>query len=270
MQFGPSYIDTVPMRTYPVWQLVQRSMPLISQYSGKSQIPSRPCRLPAYSCPVVRCRPGVPVQMRGCVKVDWQLQIAVSTPEIIRAQNIDIDDGAGVLWSSDPGDTLELSALGVLAWEGREDKPSGDRYEWTGFNLLCNAAPTPFSLGGERFYSIDSFYEALKLPEGTPERAACATAPMIEAKRLARRNVGGEFTYRGTIVSVGSADHAGLLAAAICAKLEQNRAVQSALLETGTARLTFPLTFNSQPGPLARVTPLTLMIERWKQRRRPR
>jgi hypothetical protein len=203
--------------------------------------------------------------MRGCVRVDWQLQIAISTPEIIRAQSIDIDDGLGVLWSGNE-DALELSALGVIAWESREDKLSKGRDEWAGFNLLCNAAPTPFLLGGERFYSIDSFYEALKLSEGTSERAACAMAPMIEAKRLARRNVGGEFTYRGTIISVGSPEHAGLLAAAICAKIEQNRAVQIALLETRMARLMFPLTFSSQPGPLARVTPLTLMIERWKQR----
>ena len=203
--------------------------------------------------------------MRGCVKVDWQLQGAISTPEIIRAQNVDIDDGAGVLWSSNPEDTLELSALAVIAWEAREDKSSGGRYAWGGFYLLCNAAPTPFLLGGERFNSIDSFYEALKLPEGTSERAACAIAPMIDAKRLARRVVAAEFMYRGKATTVGSPEHAGLLAAAICAKIEQNRAVQIALLETGNARLTFPLTFSSQPGLLARVTPLTLMIERWRQ-----
>ena len=199
------------------------------------------------------------------MKVDWQRQIAISTPEIIRAQEIGVDDGAGVLWSSDPGNTVELSALGVIAWEGRDDKPSGSDYEWGGVNLLCNAAPTAFVLGRERFNSIDSFYEALKLPEGTPERAACASAPMIEAKRLARRRAAGEFIYQGQVISVGSPDHAALLAGAICAKVEQNRAVQIALLETGTARLTFPLTFNSHPGPLARVTPLALMIERWKR-----
>lgn len=204
------------------------------------------------------------------MKVDWQLQVAIPTAEIIRTQNIDVDDGAGVLWSDNPEDTLELSALGVIAWEGREDKPSGDRYEWVGFNLLCNAAPTAFVLEGEPFYSIDSFYEALKLPEGTSEREACAMAPVIEAKRLARRRVGDEFTYRGTTIRVGSAEHAGLLAAAVCAKIQQNQAVQIALLQTGTARLTFPLTYSSQPGPLARVTPLTLMIERWKQRQRKR
>lgn len=199
------------------------------------------------------------------MKVDWESQIAISTPEIIRAQEIGIDDGAGVLWSSDPVETLELSALGVIAWEGRDDFPSGGRDDWGGFNLLCNAAPTPFVLGSERFYSIDSFYETLKLPEGTPERAECAMAPMIVAKRLAHRSVAGEFMYQGDAISVGSPNHSGLLAAAVCAKIEQNRAVQIALLETGTARLIFPLTFSKHPGPLARVTPLTLMIERWKR-----
>ena len=91
---------------------------------------------------------------------------------------------------------------------------------------------------------------------------------MLEVKLLARRSVGGEFTHRGKTIAVGSPEHAGVLAAAICAKVEQNPAVRIALLETRTARLTFPLTFSSRPGPLARVTPLTLMIGRWKRQRK--
>jgi hypothetical protein len=154
----------------------------------------------------------------------------------------------------------------VLAWEGREDKPSGSLYEWTAFNLLCNAAPTPFLLNGERFYSVDSFHEALKLPERTPERAACAMAPFLEARRLTRKIHSEAFTYRGQTIAVGSAEHEGLLATAVSAKVAQNPNVQIALRETGTARLVFPLSYSDRPGPLARVTPLTLMIERWKQR----
>lgn len=65
-----------------------------------------------------------------------------------------------------------------------------------------------------------------------------------------------------------SAEHEGLLAGAISEKVAQNSAVQIALQETGTARLIFPLTFSRELGCLARVTPLALMIERWK--RRPR
>ena len=199
------------------------------------------------------------------MKRDWQLQLALPTPEIIRAQTIGVDDGAGMLWSSNPKEILELSALGVIAWEGREGQPSGPRYEWVGFNLLCNAAPTPFILDGESFYSIDSFHEALKIPEGTSERATCAMSPLREAQHLARRYRAAEFSYRGQRVLVRSAEHEGLLAAAISAKVEQNPDVQIALRETGAARLVFPLAFSSEPGALARATPLALMIERWKR-----
>lgn len=201
------------------------------------------------------------------MNIDWQSLLAMPSPEIIRQRKILDHQGAGVLWSDNPEEIRELSAIGVIAWEGHghERKPSGPQYEWRGFNLLCNAAPTPFSLDGESVYSVDSFYEALKLPEGTPERATCAMAPLFEARRLARRVRNKAFTYRGKPISVGSAEHEGLLAAAVSAKVRQNPDVQMALRETATARLIFPLTFADQPGALARVTPVTLMIERWKQ-----
>jgi len=196
--------------------------------------------------------------------IDWQNLIAVPTPEIIRARLIDAV-GEGILWRSDGTDSLELSALGALAWEGREDRPPGPLYEWTGFNLLCNAAPTRFVLSGEHYYSIDSFHEALKIPEGAPERATCAMSPASLAKRMARRHRALEFSYQGTRIAVGSADHEALLAAAITAKVDQHRDVQLALSQTGFTRLLFPLTFSAEPGVLARVTPLTLMLERCKR-----
>ena len=198
--------------------------------------------------------------------MDERTLLASPAHEIVRERRILVDDGAGVLWSVGPEDVRELSALGVLAWEGREGKPSGSLHEWTAFNLLCNAAPTPFLLNGERFYSVDSFHEALKLPERSPERAACAMAPFLEARRLTRKIHGEAFTYRGQTIAVGSAEHESLLAAAVSAKVAQNPDVQIALRETGTARLVFPLSYSDHPGALARVTPLTLMIERWKQR----
>jgi hypothetical protein len=193
--------------------------------------------------------------------VDWQSLLTVPTPEILRGQKLAGGAGAGVLWSTDVDRNLELSALGSIA--------SGSRYEWVGFSLLCSAAPTPFVLHGESFYSIDSFHEALKIPEGTSERATCAMSPLHEAKRAARRHHAADFSYRGERVAVRSPEHESLLAAAICAKIDQHPSVQKALKDTGSARLVFPLTFAGAPGPLARATPLTLMIERWK-RFRPR
>src|SRR5687768_2597348 len=112
--------------------------------------------------------------------VDWRSLRGAPTPRVVRELNARGEDGSGILWSDAPGDACELSALGAIAWGGHERKPAGSRYEWVGFNLLCNAAPTPFVLDGERFHSIDSFYAALKLPEGTPERTSCAAAPLLE------------------------------------------------------------------------------------------
>ena len=197
--------------------------------------------------------------------IDWRRLFHIPTREIIREQTIPGNLGAGILWSIDPCEIREMSALGALAWEGREEKPSGPRYEWVGFDLLCNAAPTPFVLNGENFDSIDSFYQAIKIPEGTSERATCAISSLHEAQRLARRHHAVDFSYRGEHIAVGSAEHESIVAAAICAKLDQHHEVQIALCETGSARLVFPLAFSNEPGALARVTPLTLMIERWKR-----
>jgi hypothetical protein len=173
--------------------------------------------------------------------------------------------GAGVLWSDDPAEVCELSAYGALAWEGREGRPGGSAYEWVGFNLLCNAAPTPFVLDGQRFASVDSFYEALKFADGSKVRAECGGATALEARRIARRLRDAAFVYRGRRIQVDSSEHASVLAEAITAKIAQNPDVQSALDETGHARLSFPMTFSPHPGVLARITPLVLMIERWKR-----
>ena len=197
--------------------------------------------------------------------IDWRSLLGTPTPEIVRSGTIALDSGAGTLWSGGAGESRELSALGALAWEGREGKPTGPRYAWIGFNLLCNAAPAPFVLNGEKFRSIDNFYEALKIPEGTAERDTCARSSFHDARRIAHRYRAAEFSYRGARIAVGSAAHEAVLAAAIGAKVDQHPEVQDALRETGSARLVFPSSASAEAGPLARVTPLTLMIERWKR-----
>jgi hypothetical protein len=93
------------------------------------------------------------------------------TSEIFVQRLIPDAAGAGVLWSNSPHEHRELSAYGVLAWEGRAGQPEEPHYEWIGVNLLCNAAPTPFVLNGERFSTVDSFHEALKFPERSPAAA---------------------------------------------------------------------------------------------------
>jgi hypothetical protein len=194
--------------------------------------------------------------------VDWQAVRRLPTAEIVRDRLIPVDAGAGVLWALEAG-VHPLSAIEVLSWDGRSDKPAGPRFEWAGANLLCNAAPTPFEIDGERVASIESLQESLKLPEGR-ERASCRLATAADARDLTRRRRSMTFEYRGQTFAVDSAEHEGTIAEAVAAKVAQRPDVLAALLATGDARLAFPLTYAREPGVLARVTPLALMIERWK------
>jgi predicted NAD-dependent protein-ADP-ribosyltransferase YbiA (DUF1768 family) len=194
--------------------------------------------------------------------VDWRAVRRVPTAEIVRERLIPNDAANGVLWTAEAGVHL-LSAMGALAWDGRSDKPNGPDYEWAGANLLCNGAPTSFEIDGHRVASVESFQKSLKFPEGC-ERAACRVASAADARDLTRHRRSTTFEYRGRIIAVDSAEHEGIIAEAIAAKVSQRPEVLNALLATGDARLAFPLTYAGEPGVLARVTPLALMIERWK------
>jgi predicted NAD-dependent protein-ADP-ribosyltransferase YbiA (DUF1768 family) len=194
--------------------------------------------------------------------VDWQAVRHLPTAEIVRDWIISVEAAAGVLWRGEAGVHL-LSAKEVLAWDGRSDRPKGPRFEWVGVNLLCNAAPTPFEIDGEPVASVESFHKSLKLPDGW-ERAACRLAPAADARDLTRHRRSTTFDCRGRTIVVGSAEHDGIIAEAVAAKVNQRPEVLAALLATGDARLAFPSTSSPTPGVLARVTPLALMIERWK------
>lgn len=52
--------------------------------------------------------------------IDWQSLLVTSTAAIVRTRRIPDDTGTGVLWSVNPQEVLKLSALEVMAWEGRE------------------------------------------------------------------------------------------------------------------------------------------------------
>jgi|SRR5882724_2249026 len=197
------------------------------------------------------------------MKRELQQILDLPTPELIARGDVLEADWSGILWSGSPDDVINLSALAAIAWEGAGGVQPVER-QWSGLNLLCNAAPTPFRLDITHFASVDSFYEAMKVPEGN-ERIHCAAAPAAEAKRLARHRASTAFSYRGQTIEVNSGAHQQLVAEAIVAKVHQNPLVERALIDTGRARLQFPLTFTGYPNVLGLVTPFVLMAERWKR-----
>ena len=122
--------------------------------------------------------------------------------------------------------------------------------------LLSNFAPTPFTFRGQRYASVEGFWQMMKYPEGADDRRAqfggnswkytrkeVAAMTAFEAKAagdLGSKNMnrmgidwvsfeGEHFPYR----PAEPGRHHDLIVAAMRAKLEQNPEVQRVLLATG-------------------------------------
>lgn len=126
--------------------------------------------------------------------------------------------------------------------------------------LLSNFAATPFELDGQRYASLEGFWQMMMYPEGpddpravypglewTHTRAEVAAMTAFEAKKagdLAWANMKrmgiNWVTYRGLKMDYYVADkgpHYGLIVRGMRAKLEQNPEVKRVLLATGDLKL---------------------------------
>lgn len=118
--------------------------------------------------------------------------------------------------------------------------------------LLSNFAPTPFQLWGERFGSVEGFWQGLKYPEGSAEQTRVFGLFAYEAKKAGRKapaKPGDVFTWRGRAYRVGSPEHWDLMRQALRAKFEQNAEARRALLATAGLRLTHVLPRDSKTIP---------------------
>ncbi|HRC56320.1 MAG TPA: hypothetical protein PKU97_10375 [Kofleriaceae bacterium] len=159
-----------------------------------------------------------------------------------------------------------VSSASALFEYGRQMIADGKIVHLSFDGPLISGASTPISLDGVRYASLESLYHCLKLPEGSAERAACAAATAWEARRLTRRLHTASFGYQGKELTVGSAEHAALIARAVAAKVEQHVEVQDALHATGRALLIIRASHRGVPlNVLGRVNPLALMLERWRR-----
>ncbi len=110
---------------------------------------------------------------------------------------------------------------------------------------LSTFAHTPFELrcGSSvvRCESIEGFWQGLKWPEGSAERARAFGLWGIDAKLAGANAPDGDVDFCGRRVARGGPEHHVLAELATRAKLEQNRDVQAALLATAGCRLTHDL-----------------------------
>lgn len=103
--------------------------------------------------------------------------------------------------------------------------------------ILGNFAPTPFTLDGRRYCSIESFWQGLKFAAES-DRARIASLDGREAKTEGgAASQPASFVYEGEIIVAGTWQHWKLMERSCRAKFEQNADAASALLATGTRPL---------------------------------
>jgi len=99
--------------------------------------------------------------------------------------------------------------------------------------IISNLATTPFELDGQRYLSVESFWQGLKFPsEDERQRLAGHEGPRARSEGL-RQKYDKTISYRGQEIAVGTWDHWQLMERACRAKFQQNEDARNALLATG-------------------------------------
>jgi len=138
--------------------------------------------------------------------------------------------------------------------------------------LLSTFAHTPLELrcGSElvRCESVEGFWQGLKRPDGSAERARVFGLWGLEAKLAGADAPDGDIDFCGRHVMRGGPEHHALAERAMRAKLEQNRDVQSALLATVGLGLTHDLIDEDGRPVLDSLTlPKAVFVEIWTRLR---
>ena len=127
---------------------------------------------------------------------------------------------------------------------------------------ISNLYPTPFTLDGEDYASIEGFWQSLKC--GTPERRRQVAARSgSEAKKAAGRGPPpASFDYMGETIATGTHAHWQLMERACAAKFTQHEQARAALLATGDRPLTHVVRRDS------RTIPGVIMAQIWMRIRK--
>ncbi len=106
------------------------------------------------------------------------------------------------------------------------------------FAPISNLAHTPFVIDGERYASIEGFWQGLKFADPAKRRA---TARLFGAEAKEAGSEAGQppaFDFGGASVTAGSPEHWALMRTACEAKFTQHSDARQALLATGERWLT--------------------------------
>lgn len=128
---------------------------------------------------------------------------------------------------------LHLAELGPRAEACREPINVTSLSPDPAVAILGNFAPTPFTLDGRRYASIESFWQGLKFAsESERARIAALDGPRAKAEGSAVSQP-RSFVYEGETITAGTWGHWQLMERGNRAKFEQNEAAAAALFATG-------------------------------------
>ena len=131
------------------------------------------------------------------------------------------------------GSSAELHQLGPRLEACREPINAVSTSSDPIARTLSNFAPTPFEFDGQRYQSVESFWQGLKFPDRASRRRL---AELDGAQARAEGEAQGyraTVSYGGEDMPVGTSAHWRLMEKACSAKFEQNAEARTALLATG-------------------------------------
>jgi predicted NAD-dependent protein-ADP-ribosyltransferase YbiA (DUF1768 family) len=143
---------------------------------------------------------------------------------------------------------LALSEIGPEAEACREPLNITRSVE-TRFAAISNLARTKFEIDGERYASVEGFWQGLKFTD-IAHRRKIGGLSGVEAKDAG--NPAGQphtILYAGETIPAGSPEHWALMRKACEAKFTQNAAAREALLATGERWLTHKVRKDSRTIP---------------------
>lgn len=127
---------------------------------------------------------------------------------------------------------------------------------------ISNLGDTPFTLDGQSYRTIESFWQGLKFADRADRERIAAYEGHAAWEAGTAKGYGATITYDGTIIHVGTWAHWQLMERAARAKFTQNAEARTALLSTGTRPLTHIVRHDSK------AIPGVIMAEIWMRIRR--
>lgn len=155
--------------------------------------------------------------------------------------------------------TVRLTALGPRADACREPINVTSRSPDPAIRLISNFAQTPFELDGERYESVEGFWQGLKFPEALRRREIAALYGGAAQRAGANAEASETCVYSGQTFRIGTAEHWQLMRRACWAKFSQCESARIALLGTRQR----PLVHKTRRD--SRTIPGAIMAEIWMQ-----